>query len=625
MFPEVGKDLEKKRTIAKYLLKKGIITEQQVEEIEKFCAETGWSFAKVCLTFGYVSRIKWAEILEEIGFNLIDLKKEKIDKGVVLYLNMLVMEQYLGVPIRKEDGKVIVAMVDPTDVEFIELVKNIFKSDVKVISAMDVDIVWVLHKYLGPPFCRIAIYNLLWKDPDRSAVVTITGAQTAVIVAIITIYLIYFSINPISALIFVNIIVAFLYLFSILFKFVLSLVGARYELQEIVKAEEIKSIPDEKLPIYTILLPVYKEPRVISKLVESISRLDYPKFKLDVKLLLEEDDIETIEAIKRIDFPAVFEPIVVPSEIPKTKPKACDYGLLFARGKYLTIYDAEDVPDSDQLKKVVALFDKLPEEYICVQCALNYYNREENFLTRMFTLEYSYWFDYMLPGLNRLGLPIPLGGTSNHFKKDKLEELAGWDPFNVTEDADLGIRAYAKGYKVAVLDSTTYEEANKALKNWIRQRSRWIKGYIQTYLVHMRHPVELIKKVGLKGFISFQLFIGGTPFVFLANPVMWFIFIIWLLTKSDLIGLVFPDWVMYISNFNFLLGNTLMIYMNMMSVFRRKYYNLLPFALLNPFYWILHSIASYKALWQLISNPFYWEKTEHGISEFFKYIHHPKK
>lgn len=613
------------KTIAEYLLRKNLITIEQIEEIERFRAEIGWSFAKICLTYGYVSRQKWSEVLKEIGFELVDLKMEKIDKGVVSYLNLLVMDQYLGVPIRKENGKVIVAMVDPTDIEFLAIVRNLFKSDVEVIAAMDVDIIWVLHKYLGPPFCRVAIYNLLWKDPDRSAVITITATQTFVVVTVITLYLLYFSFSPISALIFVNIIIGLLYLFSILFKFFLSLVGARYELQEVVSAEEIKAISNDELPVYTILLPVYKEPKVISKLVESISRLDYPRFKLDVKLLLEEDDIETIEAIKTIDFPAIFEPLVVPSEVPKTKPKACDYGLLFARGVYLTIYDAEDVPDADQLKKVVALFKKLPEEYICVQCALNYYNREENLLTRMFTLEYSYWFDYMLPGLNRLGLPIPLGGTSNHFKRDKLEELAGWDPFNVTEDADLGIRAYAKGYKVAVLDSTTYEEANKSIKNWIRQRSRWIKGYIQTYLVHMRHPIELIKKTGLKGFIGFQLFVGGTPFVFLANPVMWFMFIIWLLTESEIISMIFPDWVMYVSIFNFLFGNAIMIYMNMMSVFRRKYYNLLPFALLNPLYWILHSIASYKALGQLISNPFYWEKTEHGISEVFKHIHHPRK
>ena len=608
----------KKYSVKDILIDLGVIDERAIAEIEKFQSETGWSFAKICLTFGYVSRKKWREVVESLGYKMIDVKKEMIDPKVVSYMNLMILEQYLGVPIRKENGKVIIAMADPTDVEFVEIVRKIFKSDVEIIFSMDVDIVWVLHKYLGPPFCRIAIYNLLWKDPDRSAVLTLTTKQVVIIVVLITLYLIYFSINPINAVVFLNILVSFLFLFSILFKFTLSLVGARYELYEVITQEEVRSLDENELPIYTILLPVYKEPRVIAKLVESINRMDYPKLKLDVKLLLEEDDLETINAVRDLDFPAVFEPLVVPSEQPKTKPKACDYGLLFARGKYLTIYDAEDIPDADQLKKAVAAFKKLPDEYICVQCALNYYNREENLLTRMFTLEYSYWFDYMLPGLDRLKMPIPLGGTSNHFKKDVLEELAGWDPFNVTEDADLGIRAYAKGYKVAILNSTTYEEANKAIKNWIRQRSRWIKGYMQTYLVHMRHPVELIKKIGLKGFLGFQLFVGGTPFVFLANPILWIIFITWLIAKAEIIKLFFPDWVMYVSTFNLLFGNAIVIYMNMMSVFRRKYYNLLPYALLNPFYWILHSIAAYKALLQLIQNPFYWEKTEHGLSEVFK-------
>jgi cellulose synthase/poly-beta-1,6-N-acetylglucosamine synthase-like glycosyltransferase len=175
--------------------------------------------------------------------------------------------------------------------------------------------------------------------------------------------------------------------------------------------------------------------------------------------------------------------------------------LFFCKGKYLTIYDAEDVPDADQLKKCVVLFRKLPESFVVLQGALNYFNKNENMLTRMFTLEYTYWFDYMLPGLLSLNVPIPLGGTSNHFKFDKLIELGGWDPFNVTEDADLGVRVFEKGYKVGVVNSTTFEEANNEPFNWIRQRSRWIKGYMQTTLVHMRNPAQLIRRIGFCGFL----------------------------------------------------------------------------------------------------------------------------
>jgi cellulose synthase/poly-beta-1,6-N-acetylglucosamine synthase-like glycosyltransferase len=216
-------------------------------------------------------------------------------------------------------------------------------------------------------------------------------------------------------------------------------------------------------------------------------------------------------------------------------------------------------------------------------------------------------------------------------------ELGGWDGFNVTEDADLGLRAYAKSYKVTVLDSTTYEEANNDFFNWIRQRSRWIKGYMQTYLVHMRAPIKLYNKIGLKGFLGFQFFIGGTFVTFLVYPILLsFLFtvvflktelidylIFWndLTVSQDLLNgikIFFPDWLLIISIFNFSIGNLMMIYVNMIAVFRRKSYSLILFALLNPLYWLMHSISAYKGLIQLITKPFYWEKTNHGLTKSVK-------
>jgi cellulose synthase/poly-beta-1,6-N-acetylglucosamine synthase-like glycosyltransferase len=233
----------------------------------------------------------------------------------------------------------------------------------------------------------------------------------------------------------------------------------------------------------------------------------------------------------------------------------------------------------------------------------------------MFTLEYSYWFDYMLPGLDTLDIPIPLGGTSNHFKLENLVELGAWDPFNVTEDADLGVRAYAKGYKIAIVNSTTYEEANNEPVNWIRQRSRWIKGYMQTYLVHMRNPVALWRKLGWRGFLGFNFFIGATPLTFFVYPLLLAIFIAYLVFDLSTIRTIFPDWVLFMSIFNLMVGNILMIYVNMMAVFKRRFYELIIFSIANPIYWLLHSIAAYMGLYQLIVKPFYWEKTNHGISK----------
>jgi cellulose synthase/poly-beta-1,6-N-acetylglucosamine synthase-like glycosyltransferase len=359
---------------------------------------------------------------------------------------------------------------------------------------------------------------------------------------------------------------------------------------------------------------MFREAEVVGQLVGNLSRLDYPASKLEVLLLLEEDDEETISAAKAAGLPAWMTIVAVPRGQPQTKPKACNVGLFLARGDYLVIYDAEDKPDPDQLKKAIVAFDRGGARMICVQAALNYWNVYENFLTRMFTAEYSFWFDYMLPGLDALHLPIPLGGTSNHFRTDGLRVLGGWDPFNVTEDADLGIRASALGYTVSVINSTTFEEANRNLGNWIRQRSRWVKGYMQTSLVHARNPLKLIRVAGLREALGFALLIAGTPLTFLFVLPLWALFAASLLVPAPVFAKMYPGWVLYIGLFNLLAGNALMVYVSMMGAFLRKRYGLVVWTLLNPVYWLLHSVASYKALWQLITRPHYWEKTTHGIS-----------
>jgi hypothetical protein len=416
-------------------------------------------------------------------------------------------------------------------------------------------------------------------------------------------------------LVVLNLAVNLAFMAGILFKFGVSFAGAGFERWEAVTDAEVAALRDEELPDYTILVPVYREANVIRMLMANLARLDYPKEKLEILVLLEEDDVETYEAAKAARPPGNVRFVIIPDHPPKTKPKACNVGLFFARGEYIVIFDAEDRPDPDQLKKAVAAFRKGPPNLVCVQAALNYYNIRENFLTRMFTLEYSHWFDYMLPGLYRLGLPIPLGGTSNHFRTAMLRELGGWDPFNVTEDADLGVRAAARGYTVGVINSTTYEEANTQVSNWIRQRSRWIKGYMQTSLVHLRAPWSLLRRIGWRQALGFLLLVAGTPFTFLAAPPLWVLYGVWLFTGTHALNALFPPLTLYISLFNLLLGNGIAIYLGMLAVFKRRYYDLTLWALLNPLYWLLHSVAAYKALYQLFTRPFYWEKTRHGLSK----------
>jgi len=602
-------------TVLDILLEQHAIRDDQAEKITRLAVATGLPLIKLILNYGFLTRKDYGIAMEKRGYSMSRIREEPIDKDILRKFNLEFADRHLVLPLRIAGDRILLAMADPTDQESIRYITTLYQKPVEILTANDLDIVWLAHVHLGEKQVKDAVFSLLRKDPEASAIITFTTSQLVIICLLLAILVSGMVLRFRDTAILMNILISTFFLVAIIFKLYLSLKGSQFELHQPVERKEMASLKNDDLPVYTILLPVYKESDLIKKLIWNLQSLDYPMEKLDVKLLIEEDDSMTLQAVQDLDFPAVFEVIIVPYHLPKTKPKACNYGLHFSRGEFLTIYDAEDLPDSDQLKKVVTLFRKLPDKYICVQCALNYFNRGENFLTRMFTLEYSYWFDYMLPGLDTLDIPIPLGGTSNHFRTFNLRELGAWDPFNVTEDADLGLRAYARGFKVTVANSTTYEEANNAFFNWIRQRSRWIKGYMQTYLVHMRHPLKLLRRIGFRGFLGFQFFIGAPSLTFLIYPILLIIFLIYLVFDMQALRSFFPDWVNYLAIGNFIAGNVLMIYVNMLAVFKRRLYDLIIFAVLNPIYWIMHSIAAYKGLWQLVTRPFYWEKTNHGLSK----------
>ena len=250
---------------------------------------------------------------------------------------------------------------------------------------------------------------------------------------------------------------------------------------------------------------------------------------------------------------------------------------------------------------------------VCLQAQLNYFNRTRNLLTRWFTAEYSVWFDQLLPGLQAMDVAIPLGGTSNHFITARLREIGGWNAFNVTEDADLGLRIFLRGWKTAILGTTTYEEATSRYQNWIRQRSRWVKGYIQTYLYHMRRPFRLAGQMGPKAFMSFQLFFGANTLCLLLNPVFWALTIVWFASHFHLIQVAFPAPVLYLAMIGLFIGNAACVLSMVSGCFGRRNYEDVKYAFLVPVYWVLMSVAAWKAVVQLFYKPTYWEKTEHGF------------
>jgi cellulose synthase/poly-beta-1,6-N-acetylglucosamine synthase-like glycosyltransferase len=449
--------------------------------------------------------------------------------------------------------------------------------------------------------------------PEMSAQRTLTGRQVRVIMGVVSVAGVLVLLAPLATVTVAIGLATAAYFATLGYRLLMFRSSLDAPETVVVDEAEAMAIPDHELPIYTILVPAYREPEVIGDLLASLDLLRYPAERLDIKLLLEADDPETLAAVIRARPGSHVQVLrVLPSE-PRTKPKACNVGLGRARGTFVTIYDAEDRPDPLQLRRAVAAFKRLGPEVACLQAKLSYHNAEQNIITRWFTAEYALWFGQLLPGLVKLGAPVPLGGTSNHFRREILLRLGGWDPYNVTEDADLGVRLHRLSFRTGVLESTTYEEANSDFVNWTKQRSRWYKGYLQTWLVHMRHPRLLLQQLGVKGFIGFNLFVGGTPFLAMLNPVFWALTAIWFLAKPPIILELFPAWLYYTSLMSMVFGNFVFLYTTVVGARAAGQPSLTLAALVSPAYWVMMSIAVIKALVQLFATPTLWEKTAHGL------------
>ncbi|WP_240157213.1 glycosyltransferase [Pseudonocardia broussonetiae] len=376
---------------------------------------------------------------------------------------------------------------------------------------------------------------------------------------------------------------------------------------------DARAVPDHLLPVYTVLVPAYREPGVVGRLVGGLAALEYPADRLDIMLLLEQDDEETIAAARAVCGGTPVRIVLVPPSEPRTKPKACNFGLTEARGEFVTIFDAEDRPEPLQLRRAVVAFRRGGHDLACLQARLSYHNAEQNLLTRWFTLEYDVWFRWLLPGLMATGAPIPLGGTSNHIRRDVLVGMGAWDAWNVTEDADLGIRLARHGWRTAMLGSTTAEEANSDAINWIKQRSRWYKGYLQSFLVALRRPRALYRDIGLRGVTGLVLFVFATPVLALLNPLFWGLTALWWLATPAFVAALFPPVTYYLGMACWMLGGLSAIYTHVTIARVAGKPHLAPAGLVVPLYWVLMSLAAVKAVVQLVRQPSYWEKTTHGL------------
>lgn len=370
------------------------------------------------------------------------------------------------------------------------------------------------------------------------------------------------------------------------------------------------------LPRISILIPLYREAQMLKKLVPALEALDYPRELMDVKLLLEQRDSETRIAADLASLPAWIQVLTVPDGAPRTKPRAMNAALDFCDGEIIGILDAEDRPGADQLRAVAERLGKAPPEVACVQCRLGYFNARENWITRCFEIEYAVWFAVLMRGFQRLGLPIPLGGTSVYFRRSALHELQGWDAHNVTEDADLGMRLARRGMRCEMLMTTTEEEANCRIMPWVRQRSRWLKGYMLTWLNHMRNPVTLWQDLGPVGFAGLNVLFLGAAVAYLCLPVFWASVAMSLAGGGSILLDSVPNWAVVPVAISLLAGQAVMLLCAGMALYRRKAWSLAWVLPTLPLYWTLGAIAAWKALIEIFAAPYYWDKTRHGVSRF---------
>ncbi len=480
-----------------------------------------------------------------------------------------------------------------------------------IASARPADMLFALQSVFGKQILHNACFHLAHDTPMYSASTRITTMQAIFLLAFAVATGAGFWFAPATTF------VVFSGIFALTF---LSVVGLR--LASAWPVSEKASPPhdllaDAELPVYTVLVPLFRETGVLEQLLGGLTAINYPTSKLDIKLVLEEVDRDMRQAVARLNLPPQFEVIVVPDAKPQTKPKALNYALHFARGELVVVFDAEDIPEPMQLRLAAETFAAAPPELVCLQARLTFYNANENWLTRQFTIEYAVLFDLVLPLLASLDMPLPLGGTSNHFRMKALRKLGAWDPYNVTEDADLGIRLARFGWRADVINSSTFEEANNAFGNWLAQRARWLKGWIQTWFVHMRNPRALARQLGATNFWIVQIIMAGIVVSTLVHP-FFLAAIIWLLATGSLMPAdhTNSDIVLVGTGLAvFILGYAVTLGAGLVALRLRGLARLSTSVLAMPFYWLLISLGGWLAVKQFITHPFHWNKTTHGLSK----------
>nr|WP_299507596.1 glycosyltransferase [uncultured Rhizobium sp.] len=457
---------------------------------------------------------------------------------------------------------------------------------------------------------RVAVHGLFQATQPLSARTVVTGDQGFSAGLLISGLLMLLALAPQLLMIILHLILSLFHLGGLMLRLAVLAHTRRHGSEH----ETMLQSADMALPIYSVMVAIYREAAVVPQLIAALDEIDWPRSRLDIKLVCEADDLETLAAIAKVRPGPHFEVVEVPAMQPRTKPKALTYALAGARGEFITIYDAEDRPHPQQLREAYHRFRLSSDKLACLQSPLVIANGGESWLSAVFALEYAALFRRLLPALGFYRMPLPLGGTSNHFRTAALTGCGGWDPFNVTEDADLGMRLNRMGYEVATLTLPTLEDAPTRFPVWLGQRTRWYKGWLQTWLVLMRNPRRTMREMRPMPFFVFQLLIGGMLISALSHPALLSFITLSVLSMlqspaSD--SSAFTKVMLAIDMVN-ILGSYAVFYVSgSMPMSPREKSSLGRCWLYIPVYWMAISIAAWKAVIELRLRPFYWSKTPH--------------
>ncbi|MDK3075723.1 glycosyltransferase [Sedimentitalea sp. JM2-8] len=601
--------VERRQPLGRYLVDSGVIAPDQLIRALHLQLTLGAPIGEILVSEGWAERTDiQAALARQHDIQRADLDLEKPDSALCNRMPYAFWLHHRAVPWMRIGSTVLIATHNPHRFHEVRAALADTFSNVLPVLASDTDIDAAIEERFSAPMARAAGQRVAprfscrtWKTGNRLVLPAVLGMALLALVS--------FPVQVLALL-------SLLAILTLLAFSVLKLAGTLAHLishrQLVAPPVPAPPAPPVRKPKVSVLVPLFHEREIAGALIERLERLTYPKALLDVILVLEEKDDITRKTLSETTLPAWIRVIQVPDHDGlTTKPRAMNYALDFCRGDIIGVWDAEDAPAPDQIERVVGQFATEPEDVVCLQGILDYYNPRTNWLSRCFTIEYASWFRVVLPGIARLGLVVPLGGTTLFFKRDKLVELGGWDAHNVTEDADLGVRLCRAGYRTKLIDTVTYEEANCRVWPWIKQRSRWLKGFMVTYLVHMRNPRQLLADLGFWRFLSLQAFFVGTLTQFLLAPVLWSFWLILLGAPHPVQTLVSAETASAVMGF-FLAAELLVIGIGLIAVSAPERRFLMGWVPTLMFYFPLAMVAAYKALYELVLKPYYWDKTQHG-------------